>query len=224
MSKANQIPIWDVWTRLFHWSLTLAVALLFYSGLTGELFFDWHRLVGEFVLFLILFRLVWGLVGSSNVRLSRLFQSPVAALQHLKQLVKGKSEQEREHNAAGAWAVLALLLLLGTQAITGLFIADEDEFVEGAFYAAVDSNLSDIMYRIHHLNAELLQVLVVLHIVMVLVYALYAKRDLVRPMITGKLLWKAEKQPPLLHLQRWWVGALCLLVCLAVTGWLVGWY
>ena len=224
MSHFQSLAIWDIWIRLFHWSLAAAVGFMLYSGLTGNLFFDWHRQVGEFVLMLIVFRLAWGVVGSSNARLARLVRSPRDAFRHIGHLAKRDVPQEREHNAAGAWAVVAMLLIVGTQAVTGMFIADEDEFVEGAFYESVGSDVSDLMYRIHHINSDLIKAIVILHIVMVLLYAVYARRNLIIPMISGKLKWTSQEPPPPVSIQRWWVGVLCLVPCVAGVGYLAGWF
>lgn len=224
MITGRAVPIWDIWIRLFHWSLAISVGLLFYTGITGDLFFDWHRVTGEFVLLLIVFRLVWGVIGSSNARLSALLKSPAEGVRHLQHLAKRDVPQEREHNAAGAWAVIAMIVMLGTQAVTGLFIADEDELVEGALYGDVSSSVSALAYRIHHINAELLQIIVIVHVLMIVIYALYAKRNLVVPMLSGKLDWISESEPPPLFIQRWWVGALCLVPCVAAIAWLSGWF
>lgn len=224
MSHTESVSIWDIWIRLFHWSLAAAVGFSLYSGLTGEFFFDWHRRAGEFVLLLIIFRLAWGVVGSSNVRLTRLIRSPFDAARHIRHFIKRDVPQEREHNAAGAWAVTAMLLILGTQAVTGMFIADEDEFVEGALYESVGSDLTDLMYRIHHINSDLIKLILILHIVMVLLYAVYARRDLIRPMVTGKIKWTSQQTPPPVRIQRWWVGVLCLVPCVAGVGYLAGWF
>lgn len=224
MSQAKLLPVWDIWIRLFHWSLALAVLLLLYTGLTGNLFFEWHRLLGEFVLLLILFRLFWGVVGSSNIRLSRLVRNPVQVLKHLRALISRDVPVEREHNAAGSWAVLAMLLLLGTQAITGMFIADEDEFIEGALYGSLDSGLSDWMYRVHMINAELIQVIVCLHVIMIAAYYFYARRNLLLPMVSGKLNWPDDTHLPAVSFQRWWIGLVCLLVSAALVGWLGDWF
>ena len=192
----QQVRIWDVWVRLFHWSLAVSVGFLLLSGETGWQFFEWHRQVGEIALALVVFRIVWGFVGSDNAGLLSLVRSPMAALVHLRELLSRTSHAHRGHNPAGGWAVLALLLSVAVQGITGLFIADEDEFIEGAFYGAVSSDLSDNLYRLHHLNAELLTIVVVVHIVMVFAYLLLARQNLIRPMITGMMAWPHNQPIP----------------------------
>ena len=186
-------------------------------------FFDWHRPVGEIVLALIVFRLCWGLLGSSNVRLASLIHHPRHALSHLASLFKRQVSDTRGHNAAGAWAIVIMLISLTTQAVTGMFIADEDELIEGAFYGAINGDLTDWLYRIHHLNAELIIAVVSIHVVMVFVYWLYAGKNLILPMITGRMRWTSDNPPDEVFFQRWWVGLACLLVVVIALGYFLQW-
>ncbi len=219
----RKVRVWDIWVRLFHWSLVVGVAFLLISGETGWKFFDWHRHAGELVLALIVFRLLWGIAGSSNARLSALLQSPASALRHLSMLLKRNLHAERGHNAAGSWAVLAMLLVLMIQALTGFFIADEDEFVEGALYGTLSSSATDLAYRIHHWNAHLIQIVVAVHIVMVFIYLLYARLNLIRPMVTGWMQWPDKDTLPEVRFQALWVGVVLAGLAAGVVGYLAGW-
>ncbi|OED38803.1 hypothetical protein AB833_18265 [Chromatiales bacterium (ex Bugula neritina AB1)] len=207
MSRANVIAIWDQWIRLFHWSLVIAIAVLLITGETGVGFYDWHRLAGEWVLGLVVFRLLWGLAGSSNAKVAALVR-PLKAFDHLKQLARGRVEPERGHNAAGGFAVLIMLLLIGIQAVSGSFIADEDELIEGAFYGVLSSDTTDWLYTVHTTNAVLLEVMIAIHIFAVMVYLLYAKHNLITAMITGKMPWPEGRAVPEIKLQPFGRGLL----------------
>lgn len=222
MSNTPTVQVWDIWVRLFHWSLVISVLFLLFSGETGIGFFDWHRGAGEFVLLLLTFRLLWGIFGSTNARLLSLFRHPIHALNHIKSLIAGKSHPERGHNAAGGWAVLALLSLLSVQALTGLFIADEDELTEGAFYGLLSTVNTDLLYSIHHINAELLMVLIAVHVVMVFFYLVRAGQNLISPMVTGRMK-RGEAELSEIRFGAWWLGLLFLLAACLVVGWLLGW-
>jgi len=222
-SSGTSIRIWDIWIRTFHWLLAVAVGFLLLSGETGFMFTDWHRQAGEFVLALLLFRIVWGTVGSSNARLSSLFHHPRHALTHLRHLVQAKVPQERGHNPAGGWAVVILLLLLSFQAVSGLFIADEDELIEGAFYGAVSSGLTERLLDLHHTVAELLMILVGVHVLMVFVYLFRAGQNLITPMITGRMQWLAAITPPEIKFIRNVYGLFLFAACLAMVGFVLGW-
>jgi len=210
------VALWDIWIRIFHWGLVICVALLFFSGKTGELFFDWHKIAGELVFALIVFRLLWGFVGSSNVRISALLRHPKDAVSHLKKLSRGIVEPERGHNAAGSWAVIALLTLTAIQATTGLFAADEDELLEGPFYSLVSSDTAQVIMNIHHFNSNLLLTVILLHIVALVVYAVRGKRNLVPPMFTGRMKWPSGASAPSVSFAPWWIGLLCAVIATAV--------
>ncbi|MEM7259195.1 MAG: cytochrome b/b6 domain-containing protein [Pseudomonadota bacterium] len=215
------IKIWDIWVRLFHWSLVITVGFLLISGETGAGFFDWHRLAGEIALALILFRLAWGIVGSSNASISALIRSPKAALTHLRDLTRRNPHQERGHNAAGGWAVFAMLLLILVQATTGLFISDDEGWVHGALHGIVSTDLSDSLYNLHHQVAGLIKLLVIVHIVMIAVYFVVGRQNLVKPMITGVMKWQSEKAAPEVHFGSFFIG-LCLLVAAFIVAALIG--
>lgn len=213
------IPVWDIWVRIFHGSLVIAVGYLLLSGETGFAFLDWHKPIGEFVAALILFRILWGVFGSTNARLHTLIKSPASALSHLKNVAKKHPHQERGHNAAGGLAVLLMLLVLAVQSITGMFIADEDEFVEGRFYGLISSDNSDLLYSVHHFNGHLIQLLVFVHIVMVLIYLLWAKQNLIKPMITGSMKWPGNSEPESIKLGSVWLGLLLAILTASAFIW-----
>lgn len=222
-SDTQTIRIWDLWIRLFHWSLATTIVFLLVSGETGWMFFEWHRTAGEIALTLVVFRLLWGFFGSSNARLHRLIKSPASAITHLRELFKRKLPQERGHNAAGGWAVLLVLASIAAQAITGQFIADEEEFIEGAFYGAMSLELTDLMYTIHMRNAHLLQIFVIVHVAMVFIYLLYARVNLIFPMFTGSMKWKGTQKTPDVVYQRNWVGLIFAIASIAAIAYIVGW-
>ncbi|CAN0601884.1 unnamed protein product, partial [Ectocarpus sp. 12 AP-2014] len=74
----KRVLVWDLPTRLFHWSL---VALLGASWLTGEMGeMEWHMRSGIAILTLVLFRLLWGVFGSTTARFTQFVRSPMTAL------------------------------------------------------------------------------------------------------------------------------------------------
>jgi len=219
------MPVWDLWIRLFHWSLAALIGFQLFSGETGFRFYDWHRLAGEIILALVVFRILWGVIGSSNARLHTLLVDPRHAFKHLKLLAQRKPDHVRGHNAAGGFAVLLMLLLVGLQAITGSLIADEDELVEGAWYGSLSSSTNDLLHEIHHINAELLLFIVIFHVVMILVYLIFGRQNLIGPMISGKMrkLEAASDERDSLKFAPWWLGPMCVLIAFTVVGWSTGW-
>lgn len=220
----TEIQVWDLWVRLFHWSLVVCVLFLLISGTTGWQFFEWHRTIGEGVLALLLFRLCWSVFGSENARLHKLVSSPFKALSHLAALATGKTAPERGHNAAGGWAVLTMICLIAFQAVSGLFIADEEELIEGAFYGLLGGDVSERLLHLHHLNATILKWIVLLHVLMIAVYALRASQNLLKPMLTGRMKWPQDTPLPPAFFQKSIIGLAIALACLAGTGTALSWW
>ncbi|KAA2213111.1 cytochrome b/b6 domain-containing protein [Teichococcus oryzae] len=177
-----RIKVWDPWIRIVHWVLVGLLGGLWWSAETGRM--DLHMTLGHCVLALLLFRLAWGFIGSETARFRAFLRSPLAAIGHLRHLFHRAPDTEIGHNAAGGWMVLLLLLVLLTQAGTGLF-ADDLIFTRGPLAAHVPGAVSDWATFIHIRNFNLILVLAALHVLAVLLYALGRGQDLVRPMVTG---------------------------------------
>jgi len=220
----EKVRIWDIWVRLFHWSLASCIVFLLVSGTTGWQFFEWHRTVGEVVLALLLFRLCWGIFGSSNARLFALIRTPSSAIKHLASLFRGDVTAERGHNAAGGWAVLAMLGVIAFQALSGLFIADEEELIEGVFYGVLSGELTTRLLHLHHANATLIKFVVLLHVVMIAIYAVRAAQNLIVPMLTGSMQWPATQPVPTVIFQRRWIGLATAVTCALAVGTILSWW
>ena len=182
---------------------------------------EWHVRIGYTTLTLLLFRIVWGFVGSETARFSRFLGSPVAAFRHLAHLRRREPNREVGHNPAGGWMVLLMLALLCVQAGTGLFSNDLDDGgdTEGPLMHLVGKDRSDWFGHIHSLNFKLIEAVIVLHILAILTYAVLKRHDLVRPMLTGTKLMPADLAAPRLVNPIW--ALLTLAVAAGAVGWLV---
>lgn len=184
----QKIKVWDAPTRIFHWLLVAAVLALFVTGKVGGNAIEWHGRIGHFVLGLIVFRLVWGFVGSTYARFAQFWPTPARIRAYLRGEWRGQG-----HNPLGALSVFALLGLVGLQAGIGLFTNDDIAF-RGPLYPLVGAELSSRLTGLHHLLADVLMGFVLLHIGAILFYAHVKKDDLIKPMFTG---WKeAEAGEP----------------------------
>jgi cytochrome b len=175
--------VWDAPTRLFHWAIVLLVGFSWFS--MHESWMDLHFLSGYAILALLLFRLIWGFVGSDTARFGRFLASPMAALRHLAHIHRREPDAEAGHNAAGGWMVLLMLALLLVQTVTGL-LANDDVMTDGPLVPLVGKSWSDWFTNIHGINFTLIEIAVGLHVLAVLTYALLKRQDLVRPMVTGR--------------------------------------
>jgi cytochrome b len=176
--------VWDAPTRLFHW---LLVGLVVFSYVSIRLnWLDWHIRSGEAILTLLIFRLVWGVVGSRTSRFASFLRSPLSALRHLAAFGRREPDTEVGHNAAGGWMVLVLLAALVVQVVSGLLAYDTDAFVGGPLTHLVPEATGTRALALHHLSFTVLEIVVALHVLAVIFYAVIKRHNLVRPMITGK--------------------------------------
>ncbi len=190
-SKRYSISVWDISIRLFHWSLVAGIGFMWFSGTEGGNIMVWHVYIGYCMLGLILYRVIWGVVGSPFARFSSFIKGPKNTLLYLKGFIQGKTHDYPGHNPLGGWMVILLLLLVLVQGLTGLFSSD-DIFTEGPFYSLVSSKTADFLTSIHHLNFNLLLAAITLHISAVAYHGIIRKEPLVKSMLTGK---KVMHQP-----------------------------
>ncbi len=171
--------VWDLPTRLFHWTLVVLVVAAFVTVKIGGNAMIWHGRLGLAIIGLLVFRIVWGFVGSTYARFTQFVRGPAALRAYLRGTWQGLG-----HNPLGALSVLALLGILVAQASTGLFANDDIAF-EGYLAPLVSNASSNKITGIHHLLENGLLFLVALHIGSIIFYARVKKQNLMRPMFTG---------------------------------------
>jgi cytochrome b len=175
--------VWDAPTRLFHW---LAVALVVAAYVTFRLnWMDWHQRVGDALLALLVFRLLWGFFGSETARFSGFLSAPRRAIEHLRHSFRPEPDRQVGHNPAGGWMVMVLLFLLLGETLTGLYI-DNDIADEGPLTELVPARVANLIDALHTIFWDMLLAAVALHLLAVLVYALAKRQNLVLPMLTGR--------------------------------------
>ncbi|MEA2117502.1 cytochrome b/b6 domain-containing protein [Halovibrio sp. HP20-50] len=187
MYKAKlAIDVWDGWVRVFHWGLVAAVLVSFYTTKTSGLPFlfpiEAHAQAGYLVLGLLVFRWLWGVLGSVYARFSTFIYPVDDTIAYSKTLLKRQANAYASHNPLGGWMVLILLLSLTFQAISGLFLSD-DIFFQGPLYGLLGQNISSQLRSLHQLNSDLLLILVGLHLVGVVVHRLLGE-----PLLTAMLI------------------------------------
>jgi len=193
--RLQEIPVWDFPTRLFHWLLVVLVAVSFTTGAIGGNAMVYHERSGFAILVLLVFRIVWGFVGSRQSRFSDFVKGPAAVWRYATALFRGDAERHLGHNPMGGWSVLALLLALLIQVVTGLF-ANDDIITEGPLYLWVSKPVSDWLTRIHRINRFVIVALVATHLSAVLFYLWGKGENLIKPMIIGKKSWHSDDTPP----------------------------
>lgn len=201
------IQVWDLPLRLFHWLLALSVAAAIVTGELGGNLIDWHGRIGVLIVGLLVFRIVWGFIGTTHARFASFFPTPAKIAAYLKGQWQGHG-----HNPLGALSVLALLGVLALLVGAGLFANDDIAF-QGPLFSLVDKALSDRLSGLHALTFNVLAGLLVLHIAAIVFYVRVKKHNLVVPMLTGK---KSVPKAQAVAASR--VGVLRLLAALAISG------
>jgi cytochrome b len=215
---SEKILVWDIPTRLFHWLLVVFVTISFVTGHIGGNAMQIHEWSGFVILSLLLFRLMWGFWGSRQSRFVTFVRGPAAVLRYAKALARSEKLRYLGHNPLGGWSILAMLITLLTQAVTGLFATD-DIFTQGPLYPLVSDATSHLLTRIHRLNQNIILVLIVIHLLAIVFY-LFVKRDnLIKPMIVGTKEWYEGAQPSTAnHLMAAAIAGLAALAVYLLVG------
>jgi cytochrome b len=175
----QRVLLWDLPTRIFHWGLVLAVSLAVVSGEVGGEWMRVHQRAGLAIVGLLVFRVVWGFVGSTHSRFASFAPTPRKLAAYLRGRWQGTG-----HNPLGAISVLVLLALLGWQAGTGLFSNDEIDFT-GPLFPLVSDAQALRLTGLHRLSAWALFALGALHVAAIVFHVFVRRHNLVGPMITG---------------------------------------
>lgn len=145
----NSNLVYDLLTRLFHVLFSLSFICAFFLAITlvdDPEIFPYHMLLGLILGFLVLLRMIWGLIGSQYARFRSFPLHPKCLFQYGKDLMFQKTRRYAGHNPASSWAAV-LMLLLGTgmvlsglilvQSFAGSFIEDLHVLLAYAFLLTI---------------------------------------------------------------------------------------
>ena len=170
-ARPAEARVWDPLVRIFHWTLVIAFTI---AWLTGDEAQRVHKIAGYAIVGLVAFRLVWGFVGTAHARFSDFLYRPSTVIGYLIDTVRVRAKRYVGHNPAGGAMVIALLAMLAATCATGVMMTTDSfwgvEWVEDA----------------HEVAANLMLVLVGLHLAGVFAASVEHRENLVRAMITGR--------------------------------------
>ena len=170
--QAASVRVWDLPTRLFHWLLLACVVGLFATAYAPGSWIDWHARLGYAMLTLLLFRVVWGVIGGHWSRFVHF-------------VPRSGSSMALGHTLSGALAVAAMLLALSTQVATGLVGDDEIAFTGPLNrFIATDLGLAATAWH-KGVGQWLLLGLIALHVCAIAFYFFVRRHNLVGPMVHG---------------------------------------
>ncbi len=213
-AAARRGAVWDLPTRLFHWTLVGLIAFSWWSA--EEEHFDWHIWSGIAVLTLLVFRILWGFVGSSTARFANFVRGPRGILEYLRDM---KGWRPVGHTPIGALSVLAMLGAIALQVGLGLFAVDKDGLYEGPLAYLIDAETAEEIADLHEDWFDVILILIGLHIAALLFYRLFLGKKLVGPMLTGSGAIESETEP--MRPGKGWVALLCLVIAIAFSRWIL---
>jgi cytochrome b len=180
--------------RLVHWLIVGLVAFCWWSAENDQLAL--HETAGEVLVGLVVFRLIWGVVGSSTARFSDFLRGPRAVIAYIGELRRGRSDHAIiGHNPLGGWSVAAMLGLLTLDLGLGLFAVDVDGDQPGPFAGLVSFDQGREIAHVHHWVFNAVLALIVLHLAAIAFYAVVRRDNLVGPMLTGAKAAGGDAQP-----------------------------
>lgn len=189
----SQIKVWDNFTRIYHASQLILLALLWYSGDQGD--FDNHFIYGFILLALIATRLIWGFIGSQSSRFSQFVKLPWQLPFNNK---KALLHSNNGHSPIAGYMVIVLLITICVQLTSGLFATD-DVLAEGPLYSYFSDDTVEFFDRLHASNFDVLLVLAALHVIAGIFHQITGDN-----VITGILLGKKKADPVLSQKALFW--------------------
>lgn len=180
---ARRTRLWDLPTRLVHWSLVALIPLSWWSAEAGRM--ELHRYSGYAVMGVVLFRLYWGFAGASTARFAGFVKGPAATLAYLGTLGNRAPSETPGHNPLGGLSIMALLGVLVAHVTFGLFAVDIDGLESGPLSHLVEFDTGRAFAEWHETSFKILLVLIGLHLAAVAFYLVYKRENLIRPMVLG---------------------------------------
>ena len=187
MEGYRQEAVWDPVTRVWHWVLAASVITGWSLGEFRTFsIMQWHIYLGYLTGALLVFRYAWGWAGPVAVRHRTLFASLRDIPAYLRHAGARHPSGVPGHNPVGALSVIAMVLALSAQVVTGLFSEDDALFHSGPLASEVSSDTVVTMTGYHNLFAKVVLALVALHVAAILFYLFWKRENLVAPMLHGQ--------------------------------------
>lgn len=202
-SAARAVLVWDAPVRLFHWLMVASFAGAYLTGESDR----WrllHLTLGWTLAGLVVFRLVWGLVGTRHARFASFVRGPAAVWRYVRALASGHPEHHVGHNPAGALAIVALLALSAVVVASG--------------WATFEGLGGEWLESMHEGAAQLMLAVVGVHVAGVLLGSWTSHENLVRAMVTGR-----KRGLPADGVRHAWRSVAALMLMAVCAFWALQW-
>jgi cytochrome b len=213
--------VWDLPLRLFHWLFAASVLASWATAQLGVSWMKWHLRLGNWMMGLVVFRILWGLAGPRHARFSSFLTGPRKIWRYARGLTTtGRVVNSVGHNPLGGLMVIFMLMLVVLQVGTGLFATDDITW-SGPYNPSVSSATAKLLTRVHHLNFNVIWLAIGLHIAAILFYALVKKDNLIPAMLTG---WKQAEAVPAdqaIETSALWKAAVVIALAAGFVYWVV---
>lgn len=179
------VKVWDWSIRVFHWCLPLLLFLLWFSATQSQNFdaLEHHMLIAQILMGLLIYRVIWGFIGTPAARFSRFLVGPKTLIEYTQSVLTRKPLHYVGHNPLGGLMVIVLLGAVGFQLLTGLYTSD-DILYSGPLYSSASRDTTSWMASWHHRFFDYILILVGLHLLAILIHKLMGE-GLVKAMFTG---------------------------------------
>jgi cytochrome b len=212
--------VWDLPLRIFHWLFACTVLASWYTSDQDHDLIEVHIQLGYFALGLLIFRIIWGVVGTKHARFISFIPKPKQLLEYIKSLKQSRAPTSIGHNPLGSLMVILMIILISLQAISGLFIND-DVYSAGPYNAIVSKDVERVMAFLHHHVFDYMIAAIALHLLAIFYYVRIKKESLIVPMITGKKLSKHMNDSDVIKHSRLWLATFIIIMVTAFVYWLV---
>jgi cytochrome b len=182
---ATHRRVWDWPTRLFHWGLAASILGAYLSNRLGASYFSLHLFFGYATIVLVVFRLIWGFVGTRHARFANFLEGPRGVLRYVSAVGRKRHTRYAGHNPLGALMVVTLLSVTGAQALLGLF-ANDEIFNLGPLAGLVSKEASLLLTSLHRRLFYVILFAVAFHVGAVLLHVFVKREPLILAMITGR--------------------------------------
>lgn len=170
----KRLLVYDLPTRLFHWIFAGLFLTAFIIGKTIDdesVTFSYHMMAGMTLSFVIVLRIVWGLIGTRYARFSGFALNPKDLISYFSGILKNEKKFWPGHNPASSWAGLVMMLLGLSLGVTGyLMVSQGNKSLE----------------EIHELLAHAFIAVVIMHVLGIALHTFRHKDLIGMSMLDGK--------------------------------------